>query len=440
MAPPWRASTRKDLQFITRKPFARKGHAFIAPAPVANLNFSRADLTLSMAMTSALSGATTSLKNSLNSAMAQFVTDHVDDVAPQYLQFLDTVDLLADSTRTYFSSCIGAGFADLYATKLGYRFRCNSRELKLPLGRVGDFLYDGRGVPAGSAVMVEAKGSLRINFSSRTFKNMVEGGYTGQVRRHVGKTYATNNRGSSLNIVHGYAVGCGGGISAKNPLPAIGHVAETAPSGGGGGGGGGSGARGSGSGGSTRPSQPSRSRGNATVVLGNFRAVATLLGTPDLLDLIDRARIGERVHLERLPGSLERVPFREQAFLQARNPPGGNRLRFAIWQPMLESLLTNLANDGDEWEMPDVPDALFGAQYADGVQGALQADGLALLPQQYDDEEIATSVRYLPPEPADRNREEEIMTVIRYLTDREGLVISDDARQPALPVGEKVTR
>jgi hypothetical protein len=372
MTGPWQAHTRKGLDGITHSKHPRAGHGFVAPAAQSKLDFTRAELCASMAMTNALSGLSGPAAISLAHAMSQLVTDHVDDIPATPLRFLDSLNYLADSTRSYFSACIGTGIADRYALALGYRFRCNSREL-IPSGRAGDFLYDGSPLPPNCAVMVEAKGSLQGNLSFSLFKQKVQQGYVGQVEPHVGKTYPTPI-GHSLTIAHGYAVGC----AAKVPrADAIAYVIETAHAG-------------------IGPPHGDSLSGSADVALGNYQGVATLLGDELLHQAIYEARGGDsskgvartrRRHQIRWRGhdfivfddseTTDRSRRRDSS--KSRVP----RLRFAIWLPAYEAILKNLADKSAIWRMPEVPRVLVDSELNDG--GAVLPDGLALLPPWYDE-------------------------------------------------------
>src|ERR1044071_9251883 len=118
MTRPWQSFTPKGLNGITHKVRARIGHRFIAPRPLRKLSFTRAQLCASMAITNALSGLSPVAAKSLAQAMAQLVTDHVDDDPPVSLQFQHSIGHLADSARAFLASCIGTGFADQYTLAL----------------------------------------------------------------------------------------------------------------------------------------------------------------------------------------------------------------------------------------------------------------------------------------------------------------------------------
>ncbi len=358
--------------------------------------------------------------------MRYFVTDHVDDVAPSDLHFLESVESLGDSTRSYFSSCVGAGIADLYARQLGYRFNCNSREVQVPSKtQLGDYLYCGGPTHGNEVVMVEAKGSLQRSFYETTFKSIVDDGYTNQVAPHVGQTYSNRVNGRALTIVHGYAVGCGGELSPHTPSAMIGHVVETEPATGR------SGGRyagkapigpGDGSGLMPDPAQ-APSPATSTVVLGNYRAVAKLLGDAKLVEMVESVRSGQRLREARLPEALTLTEFRGGEFYAVTDddfparfphsgheePPGSGTelLRFAIWAPMLHSLLENLGNDREIWEMPAIPARLRRVGHDDG--GAVHADGLALLPQRFEDRELPSDILSTPPQDYDQLIYEEVV-------------------------------
>ena len=331
-----------------------------------------------MAMGNALSGLSGPAAISLAQAMSQLMTDHVDDDPPTALRFQNSVSRLADNARTFFSSCIGTGVADQYALALGYRFRCNSREL-IPTGRAGDFIYDGPPVPTNSAVMIEAKGSLQANLNTAAFWRTVDQGYIGQVEPHIGQTYPLAN-GSGLTIVHGYAVGC----AAQVPLvDAIGHVVETV----------------SATGGSSPPGATVATGSSAQIALGNYQGIATLMGDDVLLRAIEDAKHGQRLKDRGRSPQTRRFTWRGESFfmfegeesLAAVHPDdtGGyiSRMpppRFAMWGKVFLSLLSNLQRLPEVWTMPEVPAALRSNEFNDG--GAVLPDGLALLPPWFEHE------------------------------------------------------
>lgn len=375
MPNPWQSQTRKDIDGITHRPRPRAGHLFVAPAPRTKLTFSQAELCASMAMTNALSGMSSAAARSLAQAMSQLVTDHVEDDPPDSLQFLDSVAQLADNARTFFSSCIGTGIADTYALALGYRFRCNSREL-IASGRAGDFVYDGPPVPANEAVMIEAKGSLQANLNTAAFWRTVDQGYVGQIEPHIGSTWTLRD-GQVLTIVHGYAVGC----AAQVPLvDAIGHVVETA-------------SPGAGTGGSDDR------RTNAQIAIGNYLGVATLMGDEVLQDSLANARRGVRLDDRGRSLQTRTITWRGERFVMFDDEEKQGRRRrdatdaylfrmppprFALWEPMFRALQAHLATLPTEWELPAVPAALRSGDFNDG--GAVLPDGSALLPPWFQEE------------------------------------------------------
>lgn len=299
---------------------------FVPPVLPTSLTFTLPQLAGSMAR----AAATSAVPPPVLSGFAQAFTAMLNTlVEPQYsdLTFLTDIEDLADSMRTAFSGAFGAGMADLYMGHLGYTFRCNGRELAAT-GRVFDLAYD-LGSPGGAVLVaaVEAKGSIRGGATLAAIRNDAQGGYSNQVAPHLGNTL------KGVTVAHGYAVGTGSQIkrgvccemhvqetkwtsvvAGATPPPGALPVPVPAPSpipnGGGGG-----------------PPPIVTQRPHARVAIANYRDAFRLLGTYEVLRVLNLTLREDWKSIGNLkPVYLERVEWRGSDYVVApKNSDGGRR-------------------------------------------------------------------------------------------------------------------
>ena len=381
MSTPWRDNTVKHIQRITHgtQPNLNNPGAALPPIPPPQtlLAFNGARLRGSLAIAMILSHASAARAAAVAASTAQFLAEFVDDALPVDLAIVRDAMVLSDVGRTLLSSLLGAAVTDQYMLALGYRYRCNTREL-ISLGAAGDYLYDGLSPETSQIVMAEAKGSIVSTGRRLSIARTARRGYARQVAPHVGRTYIMpNNR---IAIAHGYCVGCGAQVGGGG---AIAHVEETA----------GTIVTAVGSGAPRRLLSfgPESAVVYTAIALNSAAGTFALLNSPRVSDALKRAAV-DRQQTEIYLGGFSEIEFRGELFMAA--PVTRENLGFALWKPTFEAIV-ELAQSSellaaDEIELP-VPGDLLTGEELDG--GAVLPDGLAVLPKEYFLEQDVTRVR-----------------------------------------------
>jgi hypothetical protein len=370
MATPWQSTTVKDIHGI--------GHGYQAPspapvpatfkvpAPQTSLSFTAAQLQGSMAIAMVLSHAGTTRSASVGANTADFLADFIDDLPPIDLEMVKDVEVLSDVGRTFLSSLFGAAIADQYMLALGYRYRCNSREV-IAAGVAGDYLYDGLSAVNSYVVMAEAKGSIVSSGRKVLIAGTVRRGYRRQVEPHVGQSYPI--KVGSIDVVHGYCVGAG---AAAGGGAAVGHVEETGipvvaatPS------------QGAGLPGAGDPQRSS----HLSVALQNFAGVTALVNSPTNSESLKQyVATGEPVQLIRREFS--EITYRGEQFLAPLDER--QHYGYALWAPIfdrLREITIDPLDKGDRVALFPVPPEELTMGGEDG--GAVLPDGLAVLPKHF---------------------------------------------------------
>lgn len=376
MATPWQGATIKQLTNIgylaQPLPAGRSAPGFSAPTHQKDIQFDAAQLKGSMAVamvlasaSAARSSAGATLSASVAANIASFLADFVDDSRPpDNLEIVRDVEILSDVGRTFLSSLFGAAVADQYMLALGYRFRCNSREI-IGAGVAGDYLYDGISSNSSEVSMAEAKGSV-VSFGKKLFiAGTARRGYRRQVEHHVGNSYPTGG-GGVVHVVHGYCIGAG---AIAGGGAAIGHVVETGAS---------SAAAVPGNVGGGAPSGSSRA--TAAIVLRNYAAAFSLLNSPGTAELLTRfAATGKQARIQ--ASEFGEIAYRDQPFMTAAQDRAN--LGYALWKPVFDQLRHLVRGEFSlekdiELKLPE-QDLLRRSN--DG--GAVLPDGLAVLPPDF---------------------------------------------------------
>lgn len=242
--------------------------AFSPPAIPGQIWFTPPELFASIAVTSALNGAPTSLLRALTANFGDLVPELVDNAGWNF-NIAKHVNFLADDMRTYFSARIGAGLADQFMNALGFVWRANGRTIASG-GPVPDFVYDGPLTQGRGVVLCEAKGSVTKQTSPATIKATATDGYTRQVAPFLASPP------DGWPILHGYAFAFGAVPGAGDSFTHIEQTSVDPPI-----------AAVSPSTGIISGSTPAR------VGLENSRASFVLANVPYMVDAIDAAISGD---------------------------------------------------------------------------------------------------------------------------------------------------
>lgn len=368
MATPWKSGTVKDIHRIGHgyQPLsaAKSLPAFSAPTPKTSLSFSAARLQGSMAIAMVLSHAGAARSASVAAHVADLLTEFVDDLPPADLELVADVQVLSDVGRSFLSSLFGAAVADQYMLAMGYRYRCNAREV-IGAGVAGDYLYDGISATSSHVVMAEAKGSIVSSGRKITIATTVRRAYRRQVEPHVGLTYPIH--GGSIFVIHGYCIGAG---AAAGGGAALAHVEETgAPV-----------TTGTGKAGST-PAAPSSYRNRAAALaigLRNYAAVFELLNSGESAEAL-RQFMASGKGVDVLEEEFSVISYRDSEFVASR----ADRANFgyALWKPIFDQVreLAKGNQGGDVDAFFPIPPEQVTLDHEDG--GAVLPDGLAVLPK-----------------------------------------------------------
>ena len=371
MSTPWRDQTVKQIDHISHGNQANSNVPQInlppIPRPRSSLAFNAARLRGSMAIAMVLSHAGAGRAATVAASTANILADFVDDALPADLAIVRDALMLSDVGRTLLSSLLGAAVADQYMLALGYRYRCNTREL-INLGAAGDYLYDGLSSNSSQVAMAEAKGSIVSTGRKISIVRTAKRGYARQVAPHVWHTYRTPN--NTLFIAHGYCIGCGAQVGGGS---AIAHVEETTDN------------NFAGSGGDEPYQLLSKGSESATVhtaiALGCAAGIFAMLNSPRTSDALMRAAV-DRQQMEVNLEEFSPIEFRGESFMA----PSATRqnLGFALWTPVFNSILNVVQNGhsltGEVIELP-VPGYELTGENSDG--GAVLPDGLAVLPMEH---------------------------------------------------------
>lgn len=203
---------------------------------------------------------------------------------------------LADTHRSQFAAKVGAGMTDLYMNVLGYTWRANAVCLSSTLDPHADFIYDGGNVASHGVVLAEAHGSFATGTSSQSVKRQAKRKYARQVKPYIGTASPFGK------VIHGYSVAFGSSPGTPGGFLSLSETRITRPRG-------------------TRgPPAPvsdgARPDGTPTsIALAAHRSNFLLMGAIDIVDWIDRIRLGDGAAPESEPVEFIRLQYAGRSYL-----------------------------------------------------------------------------------------------------------------------------
>jgi hypothetical protein len=195
----WASASKRVDQAKKAGHFVPGLQFWTAPMVPAEIWFTPQELGISIARNVALTGAPVDLLDLLDQHIRDLLAYFVDESGSQFQTSAD-VALLGDAKMIHVAHDIGCGVAGLLMENMGYRWRCNGKEV-LGTGKIPDYVWT---VPsqAGALIVSEVKGSIGPSVTGSAINRRAKDGFHDQVADILGTFLPGMGR-----IVYGYGLG-----------------------------------------------------------------------------------------------------------------------------------------------------------------------------------------------------------------------------------------